>query len=203
MVREGVAEIIQHVEDLSVCGTASTATEGLALLDKLKPDLVLVDITLPGKNGVEFIKDARAMYPDLRVLAMSMHDESLYADRVLRAGGRGYIRKQEGGDKLIEAMRRVLHGEISVSEKMTGRLLEKLSGRTTMDSPLEGLSDRELEVFQLIGCGKTMKEIGDELHLSPKTIEVHRSHIREKLRVTSAAELVAYAARWSQSQGVN
>lgn len=202
MVREGVAEIIEHADDLCVCGTASTANEGLEALSKLKPDLVLVDITLPGKNGIEFIKDARAMHPELRVLVMSMHDESLYADRVLRAGGRGYIRKQEGGDKLIEAMRRVLRGEIAVSEKMTGRLLETFSGRKTMDSPLEGLSDRELEVFQLIGQGKTMKQIADELHLSPKTIEVHRSHIREKLRVTSAAELVAYAARWSQTQGV-
>jgi DNA-binding NarL/FixJ family response regulator len=158
---------------------------------------------LPGKNGIEFIKDARALDPDLRILVMSMHDESLYADRVLRAGGRGYIRKQEGGDKLIDAMRRVLRGEIAVSEKMTGRLLEKFSGRKTMDSPLENLSDRELEVFQLIGQGKTMKEIGGELHLSPKTIEVHRAHIREKLRITSAAELVAYAARWSQTQGVS
>ena len=203
MVREGVAEIISHADDLSVCGTASTANEGLGLLDKLKPDLVIVDITLPGKNGIEFIKDARSLHPELRILVMSMHDESLYADRVLRAGGRGYIRKQEGGDKLVEAMRRILRGEIAVSEKITGQLLEKFSGRTTMDSPLEGLSDRELEVFQLIGHGKTMKEIGDELNLSPKTIEVHRSHIREKLRVTSAAELVAYAARWSQSQGVN
>ena len=202
MMREGVTEIIEHAEDLSVCGTASTANEGLEALNRLKPDLVLVDITLPGKNGIEFIKDARALQPGLRVLVMSMHDESLYADRVLRAGGRGYIRKQEGGDKLIEAMRRVLRGEIAVSEKMTGRLLETFSGRKTMDSPLEGLSDRELEVFQLIGQGKTMKEIGAELHLSPKTIEVHRSNIREKLHVTSAAELVAYAARWSQSQGV-
>ena len=202
MVREGVAEIIKHESDLDVCGTATTANEGIEAVRKLKPDLVLVDITLPGKNGVEFIKDARAMDPDLRILVMSMHDESLYADRVLRAGGRGYIRKQEGGEKLIEALRRVLRGEIAVSEKMTGKLLEKFSGRTTMDSPLEGLSDRELEVFQLIGQGKTMKEIGDELHLSPKTIEVHRSRIREKLRVTSAAELVAYAARWSQTQGI-
>lgn len=202
MMRDGVAEIIEHAEDLSVCGTASTANEGLDALNKLKPDLVLVDITLPGKNGIEFIKDARAMQPGLRVLVMSMHDESLYADRVLRAGGRGYIRKQEGGDKLIEAMRRVLRGEIAVSEKVTGRLLETFSGRKTMDSPLEGLSDRELEVFQLIGQGKTMKEIADELHLSPKTIEVHRSNIREKLNVKSAAELISYAARWSQTQGV-
>jgi DNA-binding NarL/FixJ family response regulator len=200
MVREGVAEIIEHAEDLCVCGTASTANEGLEALSKLKPDLVLVDITLPGKNGVEFIKEARAMQPELRVLVMSMHDESLYADRVLRAGGRGYIRKQEGGDKLIEAMRRVLRGDIAVSEKITSRLLEKFSGRKTMDSPLEGLSDRELEVFRLIGQGKTMKQIADELHLSPKTIEVHRSHIREKLSVTSAAELVAYAARWTETQ---
>ena len=202
MVRDGVAEIIEQAENLSVCGTASTANEGLEALRKLKPDLVLVDITLPGKNGIEFIKDARVFQPDLLILVMSMHDESLYADRVLRAGGRGYIRKQEGGDKLIEAMRRVLRGEIAVSEKVTGRLLEKFSGRVTMDSPLEGLSDRELEVFQLIGQGKTMKEIGQALHLSPKTIEVHRSHIREKLKVTSAAELVAYAARWNQTQGV-
>ena len=203
MVREGVAEIIKHEDDLDVCGTATTANEGMDAVSKLKPDLVIVDITLPGKNGIEFIKDVRAIHPELRILVMSMHDESLYADRVLRAGGRGFIRKQEGGDKLIAAMRRVLNGEIVVSEKMTGKLLEKMSGgRKTMDSPLEGLSDRELEVFQLIGQGKTMKEIGDELHLSPKTIEVHRSHIREKLGVTSAAELVAYAARWSETHGV-
>ena len=155
MVREGVAEIIEHADDLCVCGTASTANEGLEALSKLKPDLVLVDITLPGKDGIEFIKDARAMHPELRVLVMSMHDESLYVDRVLRAGGRGYIRKQEGGDRLIEAMRRVLRGEIAVSEKMTGRLLETFSGRKTMDSPLGGLSDRELEVFQLIGRAKS------------------------------------------------
>jgi DNA-binding NarL/FixJ family response regulator len=200
MVREGVAEIIKHEPDLDVCGTATTAHEGIEAVRKLKPDLILVDITLPGKNGIEFIKDVRAMNPDLRILVMSMHDESLYADRVLRAGGRGYIRKQEGGEKLIAALRRVVRGEIAVSEKMTGKLLEKFSGRKTIDSPLEGLSDRELEVFQLIGQGKTMKEIGHELHLSPKTIEVHRSHIREKLKVTSAAELIAYAARWTETQ---
>ena len=202
MVREGVAQIIEHADDLCVCCSASTANEGLELLRTMKPDLVLVDITLPGKNGVEFIKDARAQRPDLLILAMSMHDESLYAERVLRAGGRGYIRKQEGGEKLIDAMRRVLRGEIAVSEKVTGRLLETFSGRKTMRSSLEGLSDRELEVFQLIGQGKTMKAIGAELHLSPKTIEVHRAHIREKLEITSAAELVAYAARWSETHGV-
>jgi DNA-binding NarL/FixJ family response regulator len=202
MVREGVAEIIKHEPDLDVCGTATTANEGMLAVKKLQPDLVLVDITLPGKNGIEFIKDVRAVYPELRILVMSMHDESLYADRVLRAGGRGYIRKQEGGDKLIEAMRQVLRGEIAVSARMTGRILETLSGRKKMDSPLENLSDRELEVFQLIGQGKTMKQIANELHLSPKTIEVHRSRIREKLHVASAAELISYAARWSETQGV-
>jgi DNA-binding NarL/FixJ family response regulator len=201
MVREGVSQIIEHTDDLCVCCSASTANEGLEKLRRLKPDLVLVDITLPGKNGVEFIKDARALRPDVLILAMSMHDESLYAERVLRAGGRGYIRKQEGGEKLIDAMRRVLRGEIAVSERLTGRLLETF-GRKTIRSSLEGLSDRELEVFQLIGQGKTMKEIGADLRLSPKTIEVHRAHIREKLRITSAAELVAYAARWSETHGV-
>lgn len=202
MVREGVAQIIEHTDDLCICCSASTANEGLEKVRQLKPDVVLVDITLPGKNGVEFIKDARAFCPDLLILAMSMHDESLYAERVLRAGGRGYIRKQEGGDKLIDAIRRVLRGEIAVSEKVTGRLLERFSGRKTLPSSLEGLSDRELEVFQLIGQGKTMKEIGAALHLSPKTIEVHRAHIREKLGINSAAELVAYAARWSETHGL-
>jgi DNA-binding NarL/FixJ family response regulator len=202
MVREGVAEIIKHEPDLDVCGTASTANEGLEAVNKLNPDLVIVDITLPGKNGIEFIKDARAQHPNLHVLVMSMHDESLYADRVLRAGGRGYIRKQEGGDKLIDAIRRVLRGEIAVSERITGKLLETLAGRRMIASPLGSLSDRELEVFQLIGRGKTMKEIGEELHLSPKTIEVHRLRIRKKLGVTSAAELISYAARWSETQGV-
>jgi RNA polymerase sigma factor (sigma-70 family) len=202
MVREGVSEIIKHEADLDVCGTASTANEGLELTRTLNPDLVLVDVTLPGKNGIEYIKDARALRPDLLVLVMSMHDESLYTDRVLRAGGRGYICKQEGGEKLIQAIRRVLRGEIAVSEKMTGRLLEKFAGRKVIESPLENLTDRELEVFQLIGQGKTMNEIGAELHLSPKTIEVHRSRIREKLKIASAAELVSYAARWNQAQGV-
>lgn len=202
MVREGVAEIIKHEPDLDVCGTATTANEGLELTRRLNPDLVLVDVTLPGKNGIEFIKDARAFRSDLAVLVMSMHDESLYTDRVLRAGGRGYICKQEGGEKLIQAIRRVLQGEIAVSEKMTGRLLERFSGRKVIESPLENLSDRELEVFQLIGQGKSMSEIGTELHLSPRTIEVHRSRIREKLRIASAAELVSYAARWNQTQGV-
>jgi len=200
MVRDGVAELINHEPDLEICATASTANEGLDAVRKFKPDMVVVDITLPGKNGIEFIKDARAINPDLRILVMSMHDESLYADRVLRAGGRGYIRKQEGGDKLIGAIRQVLRGEIAVSQKMMGRLLEKFSGRTTMNSPLEGLSDRELEVFQLIGRGLTMKEIGQELHLSPKTVEVHRGRIREKLNISSAAELVSYAARWLEAQ---
>jgi DNA-binding NarL/FixJ family response regulator len=202
MVREGVAQIIEQAEDLCVCCCASTANEGLEMVRTRKPDLVLVDITLPGKNGIEFIKDARAWRPDLLILAMSMHDESLYAERVLRAGGRGYIRKQEGGDKLIDAIRRVLRGEIAVSEMVMSRVLETFSGRKTMRSTLEGLSDRELEVFQLIGQGRTMKEIGAALHLSPKTIEVHRAHIREKVGITSAAELVAYAARWSETHGV-
>ena len=200
MVREGVAEIVKNQPDLDVCGMASNAIEAADAISRLTPDLVLLDITMPGKSGVEFIKDARALQPDLRILVMSMHEETLYADRVLRAGGRGYIRKQEGGEKLVAAIRKVLRGEIAVSEAMTGKLLETFSGRKKMDSPLAQLSDRELEVFRLIGEGKTMKQIGDQLHLSPKTIEVHRSNIREKLGITNAAELISFAARWAETQ---
>ena len=153
MMRQGLAQLIGEESDLSICGEAEKAQQAFEAIGKLKPDLVLVDISLPDKSGLELIKDMQAIQPGLTVLVISMHDESLYAERVLRAGGRGYIMKQEGGKKLMAAIRQVLSGQIYVSEKMSARILETFSGRgaSNNNSPVEKLSDRELEVFQLIG----------------------------------------------------
>jgi len=198
MMREGLAQLIGNEADLTVCGEAENAGEAIEKANALKPDLVLADITLPGKNGLELIKDIQALLPGLAVLVISMHDESLYAERVLRAGGRGYIMKQEGGRKLMQAIRQVLNGQIYVSEKMSAKILEIFSGRTggASDSPVEKLTDREFEVFQLIGQGKGTKEIAAQLLLSAKTIEVHRLNIKQKLSLQTAAELIRYAVRW-------
>ncbi len=203
MMRQGLTLLINHEPDLTVCGEAESAHEALAAVGLLKPDLVLADITMPGKNGLEFIKDLQAMHPGTAVLAISMHDESVYAERVLRAGGRGYIMKQEGGKKLMQAIRRVLNGEIYVSEKMSAKILEIFSGRraAASQSPVELLTDREFEVFQLIGQGQGTREIAGHLHLSVKTIEVHRLHIKEKLKILTAPELIRHAVRWVEAQG--
>ncbi len=203
MLREGLAQLIGNEPDLSVCGEAENAHEAIAKVNALKPDLVLADITLPGKSGLEFIKDAQAMRPGLPVLVVSMHDESVFAERVLRAGGRGYIMKQEGGKKLMEAIRRVLAGHIYVSEKMSAKILEVFSGhrRGTANRPVEKLTDREFEVFQLIGQGKTTRAIATHLHLSVKTVEVHRANIKQKLQLKTGPELIHYAVRWAESEG--
>src|SRR6266700_6601277 len=182
MMRQGLAQLVNNEPDLAVCCEAENAHQALAAIDKARPDLVLADITLPDKSGIELIKDIQAINPGLAVLVISMHDESLYAERVLRAGGRGYIMKQEGGKKLMEAIRQVLSGQIYVSEKMSAKILESFSGRRSpgAETPLERLSDREFEVFELIGQGKATREIADHLHLSVKTVEVHRANIRKK-----------------------
>jgi DNA-binding NarL/FixJ family response regulator len=202
MMRQGLAQLIDNEMDLSVCGEADTAGQALTAVGAQKPDLVLADISLPDKNGLELIKDLQVMHSGLPVLVVSMHDESLYAERVLRAGGRGYIMKQEGGKKLMEAIRQVLSGQIYVSEKMSAKILEIFSGRRPQaaNSPLEQLSDREFEVFQLIGQGKTTREMGDHLHLSVKTVEVHRANIRRKLKLASGTDVVHQAIRWVESQ---
>ena len=177
--------------------------QGLAQLVNNEPDLVLADITLPDKSGIELIKDIQAIHPGLAVLVISMHDESLYAERVLRAGGRGYIMKQEGGKKLMEAIRQVLSGQIYVSEKMSARILESFSGRRFPGagrSPVENLTDREFEVFQLIGQGNGTRQIAEKLHLSVKTVEVHRVNIKTKLKLQSATELIRFAVRWVETQ---
>lgn len=202
MTREGLAALIGNQADLEVCGEAGTAHEALEKIASLKPDVVLSDITLPDKSGLELIKDIQAMHPGVLVLVISMHDEALYVERVLRAGGRGYIMKQEGGKKISEAIRQVLAGHISVSEKMSAKILEVFSGRRTASdsSPVETLTDREFEVFQLIGQGLETKQMADKLHISTKTVEIHRARIKAKLKLNSMPELIRYAVRWVESE---
>lgn len=201
MMREGLAQLIAQEKDLLVCGEAEDAPRALSQIEKLKPDLALVDITLRSTNGLDLIKDLKLRAPHVAVLVISMHDESLYAERVLRAGGRGYIMKQEGGQKLMQAIRQVLSGGSYVSEKISARILDLFSGRTSIDgSPVGKLSDREFQVFQLIGEGLGTKEIATKLHVSPKTVEVHRVNIKQKLGLATAPELIRSAVRWIESQ---
>jgi DNA-binding NarL/FixJ family response regulator len=202
MMRQGLAQLINHEPDLSACGEADTVAQALKLINAAKPDLVLADISLPDRNGLELIKDAQALHPGLPVLVVSMHDESLYAERVLRAGGRGYIMKQEGGKLLMQAIRHVLSGQIYVSAKMSAKILEIFSGHRAdvAHSPVERLSDREFEVFQLIGQGKGTRQIAEHLHLSIKTVEVHRANIKHKLELEHGTDLVRYAIRWTEVQ---
>ncbi len=201
MMREGLAQLIAQEGDLMVCGEAEDATQALEQIEKLKPDLALVDITLRSTNGLELIKDLRIRAPALSILVISMHDESLYAERVLRAGARGYVMKQEGGKKLMEAIRHVLNGKTYVSEKVSAKILDTFSGRPSEGaSDVERLTDREFEVFQLIGRGLSTKEVADKLRVSAKTIEVHRVNIKHKLNVGTASELIRFAVRWIESQ---
>ncbi len=202
MMRAGLAQFINKQPDMETCcefGNASDAFEGLR---KFKPDLVLTDITLPDKSGIELIKDLLAADPKLPILVVSMHDETVYAERVLRGGARGYIMKESGGENLLLAIRQVLSGQVYVSPQISARILDNLSARKPRgsSSPIEKLSDREFEVFQLIGQGKGTRDIAKQLHLSPKTVEVHRGHIKEKLEIKDANALVHHAIRWVESQ---
>ena len=198
MTRAGLVHLIDHQPDLAICGEAENAAKALSAVAASEPDLVLADITLPGKSGLELIKDIKAMRPGLPVLVISMHDESLYADRVLRAGARGYITKHEGGEKLMQAIRRVLSGKIYVSETMSTHILEIFSGgqAAAERSSIAQLSDREFEVFELIGEGLSGHKIAARLHLSAKTVDAHRANIKEKLDIKTTSELISFAARW-------
>jgi DNA-binding NarL/FixJ family response regulator len=159
-------------------------------------------MTMPGRSGVEFIKDVLALQPDLSILVVSMHDELIYAERALRAGARGYIMKEAGGEKLLAAIRHVLNGQVYISERMSAKVLDSMTGRRPRGStsPIEKLSDREFEIFQLIGQGKSTRDIAKQLHLSPKTVDVHRGHIKEKLELKDATSLVRHAVRWVETQ---
>jgi DNA-binding NarL/FixJ family response regulator len=199
--RDGIAGLIARQDDLKVCGEAGSTSEALELISTMEPDLVLTDINLPDRSGLELIKDARAMQPHLPMLVLSMHDETLYAERVLRAGGRGYLMKETKPANVVKAIRCVLEGGIYLSDSMSSRLLEMVSGhgnKVTL-SPLERLSDREIEVFQLIGGGKASREIAEQLSISGRTVDAHRTHIKEKLNLKSGSELTRYAVRWVET----
>jgi DNA-binding NarL/FixJ family response regulator len=200
MFREGLAGLVRREADLTICGEADNARHAIRDIERLQPDLVLVDIGLPGRSGLELIKDLRALSPDLAVLVISMHDETLYAERVLRAGGRGYLTKQEGPEKILQAIRQVLSGQVYLSGKMSIRILDMLSGRSAKaGSSLAQLTDRELEILQLIGQGKNSQAIARQLNVSPKTVDTHRGRLKEKLQLQTGTELTCYAARWVET----
>jgi DNA-binding NarL/FixJ family response regulator len=202
LLRKGVGQLIDQERDLVVVGEAEDAHKAMTAIENSKPDVALIDITLGGASGIELLKNVKARFPKLKVLVLSMHDESVYAHRALRAGASGYIMKQEGTEKVLLALRKVVQGEIYLSERLGNRMLHTLvNGRSSMStSPVEELSDRELEVFSLIGQGHGTRTIAEKLRLSIKTIESHRAHIKEKLNLQSASELVHHAIQWEQSE---
>jgi len=202
MMRDGLRQLMANEADLEICGEADDVSAALAQAQNLKPDLAIVDITLRSGNGLELIKDLQIRSPQTAVLVLSMHDESLYAERVLRAGGRGYIMKQEGGAKILEGIRQVASGRTFVSAAISARILDSFSGHGQENkSAVDLLTDREFEVFQLIGQGLSTKEMAEKMHVSVKTIEVHRVNIKEKLGTPTAPDLIRFAVRWVESEG--
>jgi DNA-binding NarL/FixJ family response regulator len=200
LMREGVVQWIQRAPDLEVCGEAESACEAVSRITKLKPDLVVTDISLPGRNGLELIKDLLALDPELPVLVLSMHEEAIYAGRALRAGARGYLMKRAGGDRVIEGIHAVLAGRIALGPEMATHLLEEYSGRRSRSgrTALPNLTDREFEILELVGEFKSNREIAEQLHLSPKTVITHRGNLMKKLKLKRGAELLRFAAHYGE-----
>jgi DNA-binding NarL/FixJ family response regulator len=197
VMREGLLQLIKQEPDLSICGQYEDAATAFAAVPLVRPDLAIIDLSLRGSSGLELVKNSHASYPKLRILVLSMYDETLYAERVLRAGAAGYIMKQEAAENVLVAIRRVLGGGVYLSEKMSSKLMHQWVGGKPHEggSLLEQLSDRELEVFGLIGQGRSTRQIAEHLRLSVKTVESHRAHIKEKLNLKDANELVHTAIR--------
>jgi len=202
-MRAGLAQLIDRQLDLMVCGEAGNPAEAQRLLTTGGVDLVLTDMTMPGRSGLDFIKDLQALHAGLPILIISMHDEMIYAERALRAGARGYIMKEAGGENLLAAIRQVLDGQVYVSARMATLLLGSFSGRKAResDSPFGVLTDREFEIFQLIGQGKNTREIATQLGLSSKTVDVHRGNLKAKLGLKDMTALVRHAVHWLETQG--
>ncbi|MHC4424555.1 MAG: response regulator transcription factor [Planctomycetota bacterium] len=203
IVREGLADLINKEQDIVVCGWAKDIPQTIKAIKNLKPDVVTVDISLEDASGLELIKEIKTRFPGLPVLALSMHQESFYAERAIRAGAKGYITKQEATKKVIMAIREVLDGRLYLSERMKEKLLYSLIGNNVPDagsSPIDRLTDRELEVFSLLGQGRGTRQIAEQLCLSAKTIETYRSRIKEKLNLNSGSELLRHAFQWVNMQ---
>lgn len=201
LMRQGLTQLLENEPDLEVCGEADDGPRALKGISSKNPDLVIVDISLQGNNGLELTKNIKALYKDQKVLVLSMHDEHVYAQRALRAGASAYVMKQEAPEKVVGAIRRALAGEIYVSERVGAQILHQIvTGKSASSSPIDQLSDRELEVIQLIGEGKTTREIASRLNVSVKTIESHRAHIKEKLNLKNATELVQYCVQWVERE---
>ena len=198
LMRQGLALLINQQQDMQVCGEAEEAQAAMQAIAHLHPDIMILDISLTGPDGLELLKHARTTNPDLPVLVLSMHDEAIYAERALRARANGYIMKQEATEKVLIAVRRILNGEIYLSERMSNKLLQQYIGGapSMIQSRIASLSDRELEVFRLIGEGRATREIAEELHLSIKTVETYQAHIKEKLALRSGRELIQHAIQW-------
>ena len=200
IMRMGLSQLLKSSGKVEVCGEAGSVGEAIQLMRTIAPvDLFVIDISLPDRSGLELIRDLKIMDPGIRSLVVSSHDEKVYAERVLRAGGRGYIMKDRAHEQLIAAVEQVLAGGIFLSPAMTSRLMEALSGANAA-TPISGLTDRELEVFRAIGEGKSSREISGALGISIRTIDAHRTHIKEKLGLRDATELSYEAIRWRESQ---
>lgn len=202
IVREGLVSVFESTPNFEVCGLVETVRDALTATKTAAPDVVIADMTLAGRNGMELIKDLRVLHPRMPVIIYSMHDESIHAERCLRAGAKGYVMKDAPAQTLLDAIDRVLRGEVYLSEAVTKQVLEKFSlgKRVRGTSPPELLSDRELEIFQLIGRGLRTKEIAFELSLSDKTVQTHRERIKEKLNLSDAVSLVRCAVQWMETQ---
>jgi len=201
LFRKGLEQLINSSQDgFRICGEAGDAAEGMARIREMKPDLVIVDLSLPGANGIELIKNIRAEFAKLPVLILSMHDESLYALRALRAGAQGYVMKQEALENVIGAIREVFAGRPYLSAQMSAKLITNFAVGSTQTNATDTLSDRELEILELIGKGRDVHEISDALHISRKTVETHRAHIKEKLNLKNAREVNRFAAQWVEGR---
>lgn len=202
-VINGYRFMLQAYPGFEICGTATNESEALALVAKEKPDLLITDLNMPGRGGLELIKDLATLHPGLKIIVSSMHDEMLCAARALRAGASGYVGKDSPGNALLDAIHKVLDGGVYVSERLAAHLAASFATprpRGSSESPLTKLSDREFQVFELFGQGQTAKEIAAQLHLSPKTVSVHRDHIKEKMGFVTSAEMIRQAVRWVETQ---
>ena len=203
LLRQGIAQLINQQKDMHVCGQAEESRQVVDMVKKTSPDIIVLDVSLKGANGIELLKDIKTYFPKIKVLVLSMHDETVYGPRAIRAGAAGYVMKHEAIDRVITALRKILQGELYLSDAMSARMLHRMIGHSSPTAnPIDELSDRELEVFNLLGKGLSTRAIAEQLHLSVKTIESHRAHIKEKLSLENATELMHHAIQWVQSENL-